>query len=55
MFPVDIVRAAQDAKSTWGKVFVQNIDNPSQYLSNWALIKSFLQFEDSSVVDELEE
>lgn len=55
VFPVDIVRAAQDAKSTWGKVFVRHIDNPSQYLSNWASIKSFLQFKDVSVVNELEE
>ena len=55
VFPVNVVCAAQNPKSSWGKVFLRHMDNPSQYLSNWTLIKNFLQFEDISVVDQLEE
>ncbi|BAY14196.1 hypothetical protein [Calothrix sp. NIES-2098] len=46
VFPVDVIRKAQNPQSQWGKVFLRHLDNPKQYSSNWYLIKTFLMFED---------
>lgn len=45
VFPVEVVREAQDPRSKWGKVFLNRMDDPDQYLSNWAEIRSFLDAE----------
>lgn len=42
VFPVDIVKAAQDPRSGWGKVFLKNMKSPEEYIENWGLVKSFL-------------
>ena len=56
VFPIEVVRAAQEPRSSWGKVFVRNIENPQQYLNNWLLIKNALELDNNNVViDELEE
>jgi hypothetical protein len=46
VFPVEVVRAAQNPESEWGKVFLRNMDKPKQYLENWDLVKVFLEFDD---------
>ncbi|MCL4237385.1 MAG: hypothetical protein KJ047_03970 [Anaerolineae bacterium] len=47
VMPVEIVQLAQDPKSGWGKVFLRRMDEPTQYLSNWSLVREFLQYEDT--------
>jgi len=42
MFPVEVVRAAQDLRSKWGKVFLRNMADPGQYLEDWQAVKQFL-------------
>jgi hypothetical protein len=44
VFPVDVVRGAQDPKSNWGKVFLRNIEDSAQYLHNWNLVKVALGY-----------
>jgi hypothetical protein len=44
--PVEIVKLAQDPNNRWGKVFLQRMNDPEQYLSNWSLVKAFLQHEE---------
>jgi hypothetical protein len=50
VLPRDIVKAAQDPKSKWGKAFLRNMEEPLRYLENWESIKGFLslQFESDS-------
>jgi len=43
VFPIDVAKAAQSEKSTWGKVFKRNMDDPEQYRDCWDLIRSFLE------------
>ena len=43
VFPIAIARAAQSAKSTWGKVFKRNMEEPEQYRDRWGLIRDFLE------------
>ncbi len=45
VFPVEIVRAAQDPHSKWGKAFLSRIENPAEYLANWGIVKAFLDLE----------
>lgn len=47
VMPVEIVKLAQDPNSGWGKVFLRRMNSPTQYLSNWGLIKAFLQHEET--------
>lgn len=47
VFPVDIVNAAQDPRSKWGKAFLKRIDEPDQYIENWAPVKAFLRYDDA--------
>ena len=44
VFPVEVVRAAQDPRSKWGKAYLRKIKNHRQYLGNWNLLKDFLSF-----------
>jgi hypothetical protein len=46
VFPVEVVQAAQDPRSRWGKAFLNRVENPAQYLAKWSLIKSFLALGD---------
>lgn len=46
VFPVGIIRAAQDPSSTWGKVFLRHIEDVEQYVNNWELVKAFLDVEE---------
>ncbi len=48
VFPVGVVKSAQNPRSKWGKAFLRNMDRPAQYLDNWSLVKTFLEFEDST-------
>ncbi len=43
VFPIEAVRAARDPDSSWNKAFLKRIEKPEQYLSNWALIRDFLE------------
>lgn len=45
VFPVDIVRQAQDPRSTWGKAYIRHVNESDRYIDNWELIKSFLEYE----------
>lgn len=42
VFPVQVVRAAQDPKSQWGKIFLRGIEDSDRYLENWGLVREFL-------------
>ncbi len=42
--PTEIARAARSEKSTWGKVFLRSMEEPTQYLDNWSLIRDCLRF-----------
>lgn len=42
VLPVEVVRAAQSPSSTWGKVFIRNIDDADRYREAWGLIRDFL-------------
>lgn len=42
VLPVDVVRAAQDPKSSWGKVHLRNIPDVASYIDNWSLVRDFL-------------
>lgn len=48
VFPVDIVRNAQDPRSKWGKAFLRRMDNPEQYLGRWDLVKQHLGYEEET-------
>jgi hypothetical protein len=48
VFPVEVIKSAQNPKSKWGKAFLRNVDRPTQYLDNWDLVKTFLELEDST-------
>jgi len=43
VFPVDVIKAAQNPKSKWGKAFLRNVENCQSYVDNWQLIKEHLQ------------
>jgi hypothetical protein len=43
VFPIEVVRAARDPASSWIKAFLKRIEEPEQYLSNWSLIRVFLE------------
>jgi hypothetical protein len=47
IFPVTVVQAAQDPTNTWGKVFLRKIGDVGQYVNNWRLVKTFLDFEEA--------
>jgi hypothetical protein len=41
-FPVNVVRAAQSPRDTWGKVSLARIENVDDYLEAWHLIREQL-------------
>lgn len=43
VFPTEVVKTAQNAKSKWGKVAITKIPNFESYKSNWSLIANFLE------------
>jgi len=43
VFPVDVVRTAQNENDSWGKVHVTKIPNLDSYKDNWDLIRRFLE------------
>ncbi|MDD5328179.1 MAG: hypothetical protein PHY02_10270 [Phycisphaerae bacterium] len=43
IFPADIIKAAQNPKSRWGKVRITNVPNYQKYKNNWKLIADFLK------------
>jgi len=43
VFPVQVVKAAQNANDKWGKVTITNIPGHEQYQNNWRLIATHLQ------------
>ena len=43
IFPVNIIKAAQNSKSRWGKVRITNVPNYQKYKNNWKLIVDFLK------------
>jgi hypothetical protein len=43
VFPVDVVRAAQNVGHIWGKVPIYRIPEAGGYIDNWQLIVDFLQ------------
>ena len=45
VFPVEVVREAQDPASKWGKVFLKHMEKPDRYVSEWEAIKEFLELE----------
>lgn len=45
VFPVEVVREAQDPRSKWGKAFLNRMEDPERHLSDWAAIRSFLDAE----------
>jgi hypothetical protein len=49
VLPVEVVRAAQDPKSKWGKIFLRNMAEPGQYLDDWQAVKQFLESRRRSV------
>jgi hypothetical protein len=42
ILPVEIVRKAQERKSSWGKVHIRRIPEIKRYKENWRLIRDFL-------------
>jgi len=51
VFPVDVIRTAQSPNSSWGKVFLRNIDNHSQYINHWELIRAFMAVDALPILD----
>lgn len=43
VFPVEVVKNAQNKDSTWEKICIQKIPNLNFYLNNWDLIREFLK------------
>lgn len=43
VFPVGVVREAQQPKSTWNKVFLRHMEGAREYLSRWDLVRSHLE------------
>jgi len=43
VFPVQVVRSAQNTKDTWGKVTISNIPEHEKYRNNWNLIAEHLK------------
>lgn len=43
VFPVDDVRQAQNARDSWGKVYISKIPSLDSYRDNWDLIRKFLE------------
>ena len=42
IFPIEVIKTAQNPESSWGKVFLRHIDQVDQYENNWSLIQKFL-------------
>ncbi len=42
IFPVNVVRNAQNEGDKWGKVTITNIANYEEYKNNWQLVSEFL-------------
>ena len=42
VFPVEIVRAAQNHRDKWGKVSITNISDSERYRNNWQIIADYL-------------
>ena len=42
VFPVEVVRAAQNENDKWGKVTISNIPQYEKYINNWKLIADSL-------------
>jgi len=42
VFPVGVIREAQEPGSTWGKVFLKHIEDVDKYMSDWGAIRGFL-------------
>lgn len=42
IFPVDIVRKAQNPTSSWGKCYLRHMEKPEQYQDAWYLIKKHM-------------
>jgi hypothetical protein len=43
VLPVEVVRAAEDPRSKWGKVYLRNMKDPDRYLEDWRAVKEFLR------------
>lgn len=43
VFPVEIVRAAMDTRSSWSKALLNRMENPDQYLDAWHLVRNALE------------
>ena len=43
VFPVEVVKQAQNAGDKWGKVRIANIPEYQKYKGNWTLIAAFLR------------
>lgn len=43
VFPVEIIRTAQNANDKWGKVTISKIPEHEKYRSNWSLIAEHLR------------
>jgi len=43
VFPVDVVKTAQNVRDSWGKVHIPKIPNLDDYRNNWSLIRDFLE------------
>lgn len=50
IFPVDVVRSAQNVGDKWGKVTITNIAEFEKYKNNWKLIASFLETSNDGTV-----
>lgn len=51
VFPVEVIRSAQSPNSSWGKVFLRNIENRNQYLNHWQRIRTFLEIDERPILD----
>jgi hypothetical protein len=43
VFPVQLVKDAQNKNDKWGKITISNIPNHGIYQNNWSLIADFLK------------
>ena len=43
IFPVDVVKAAQNIDNSWGKVQIRKIPDLDNYREKWGLIRDFLK------------
>jgi hypothetical protein len=43
VMPSEVAKAAQDPKSSWGKIHLRNIPDLQKYLDNWSLVRDFLE------------